>query len=244
MIIFGVYGTNIKNSNILTNITKSDYFCKKNIYKFVTNNTAIYIENDLKSCYQVHQSKHSLIVGDIASRETDIKEYIESNDKKNIAQDFINKFYGSYLIFNAEASKLAIIRDPIGQLPIFHTKLENELICFSNQISVLLELTDTKLSFDWDYISCFLIHTFITSPSTAFQKINELPHGCMITFEQNENIPKITSIWDPLNFCNNKNYNEEHFLQEIFDTLYTTTKNLIGEARANILLDLPNKLSI
>lgn len=242
MIIFGVYGSNLKNSNILNHIIKSDYFGKKNIYKFITNNTVIYIENDVKSCYKVYPSKHTLIVGDIASKEIDIKEYLASNDTKNIAQDFINKFYGSYLIFNEEDAKLAIIRDPVGQLPIFHTKLESGLICFSNQISVLLELTDTKLAFNWDYIACFLIHTFITSPSTAFQKINELPHGCMITFEQNDNLPKITAVWDPLNFCHNKNYNEEHFLRQIFDTLYTTTQNLIGETESNILLDFSGGL--
>ena len=138
---------------------------------------------------QILKTSDALLIGKIFSKK-DYKKITE-NDLKRISKktqaNFVDEYWGNYLLIKIDQEKqsLTILRDPVGQLPLFYTTMGNGTILFSSEISILYELTYPKPAVNWAYFSSYLVNSFITTNQTPFENCYELPHGCQVTFSQN-----------------------------------------------------------
>lgn len=226
--------------------TRNNHLSSEKVERFINGGLAVCVSMDKyesANC-RVLKVANSLIIGSIFPKGNwkidEMQDLLKTEDIENFV---IENCYGSYLIFSNKNDSLKITRDPIGQLPLFYSKL-NERIFFSNEISVLADLTDKKLKYNWSYLSSFLLHTFITSDSTAFEGINELPHGCFLLVNSGSNSvsSSVGVAWDPRKFCiHNKNFISYEPLN-IVENLIKIVRKTINCPNSRLMLDFSGGL--
>jgi len=119
-----------------------------------------------------------------------------------------------FLDFNKE--KIFLIRDRLGQKPLFYTQNSKELSFSSNLVS-LAKLSD-NLEIKERYLNQYLELGTIPSPNTLFKNIFKVKPAEIMEFSINDNIhlTNKSSYWDIDEFIDNKKFIHEEFIS-IFD---------------------------
>jgi len=163
-----------------------------------------------------------------AVTENDLDEYVGKP-----SNEFCNTYWGSYVLIIARAETTEITRDITGQLPLFYAKSTSEEIYFSSEIEILMELLGCRPSFNWDYLSSFILRTFITTEQTAFDGLHELPHGCKLSYTAHNETVECDIAWNPLHYVNGYSGPEttKQSIIEIFSNVirsWTKDENLLS----------------
>jgi len=201
---------------------------KKNISYYETELVSIIAGNTSSTLYQgeIISTERSLLAGRVFSKEEYkvINQELLEKYSHLTSKDFIKNFWGSYIFINTDVinRKLTILKDPIGQFPIFYTKGESQEIIFASEIEVLWEMMDVKPAFNWNYFADYLVHSSITSNQTAFEGIFELPHGCEVCFNIDSDTDNLSVVWNPLDYCDDRK-SAEQTQKDIIET----AKNVI-----------------
>jgi hypothetical protein len=132
-----------------------------------------------------------------AITEKDLEEYLGKP-----SEEFCNTYWGSYIFIIAVSGMTQIVRDATGQLPLFYAKVTSGEIIFASEIEILMEMLGRRPSFNWDYLSSFVLRTFITTEQTAFEGVYELPHGCKLEFTTPSERIECDIAWNPLHYVN------------------------------------------
>ncbi len=204
MIVAGVFNQIDENTfKKLVSITGEKI--KKNITYFKNGFTNIIAGNTSSTVDQgrILNIKDALLVGKVFSKNS-----YEAVTKEDLMQQldissqlFVKKYWGNYLYVTVKNKIAIILRDPVGQFPLFYTKLDSGECLFSSEIEILINMMKNKPGFNWKYFSSYLVHAFITTEQTAFDRIYELPHGCQISFNCVNNLMKRSIVWNPLDYC-------------------------------------------
>ena len=131
---------------------------------------------------------------------------------------FLERINGQFSIvfldFNNE--KIFLIRDRLGQKPLFYTQNSKELSFSSNLVS-LAKLSD-NLEIKERYLNQYLELGTIPSPNTLFKNIYKVKPAEIMEFSINDNIhlTNKSSYWDIDEFIDNKKFIHEEFIS-IFD---------------------------
>ena len=131
---------------------------------------------------------------------------------------FLERINGQFSIvfldFNKE--KIFLIRDRLGQKPLFYTQNSKELSFSSNLVS-LAKLSD-NLEIKERYLNQYLELGTIPSPNTLFKNIFKVKPAEIMEFSINDNIhlTNKSSYWDIDEFIDNKKFIHEEFIS-IFD---------------------------
>lgn len=221
------------------NKSKNDTFAKLvALTKKYIKKESTFFENDLVSVVMgktsdtvcqgaLLKSTDSVLIGKVFR-----KDNYKSITKKELAQQskepnksFVNKYWGNYLLINTDIKNktVRILRDPVGQLPLFYTKLESGDVLFSSNIEILYRMTHTKQGFNWRYLSAYLVHGAFATDQTAFNDIYELPHGCELFIGGVNNFISQFAVWNPLDYC--KPYKKEQFQKNIIETMTNVIKS-------------------
>lgn len=241
MIVSGIYGIKKGNNILLDNLINLNrkqirqnekYFEHDNLY-IICGNTSSEKEQG-----QILRTENSILMGKVFDKKDYNKIDIKSLKTNKNNEDFVNNYWGSYLLFKSGSNKtITILRDPIGQLPFFYTQLPTKEIIFSSEIGIIYDLLTTKPSYNWAYFSSYLMHSSITTSYTPFENIYELCHGCELII--NDNFITERVIWNPLNYIDN--YDEKNINSNIIDTTTNVIKNWISNTD-NIFLDFSGGL--
>jgi asparagine synthase (glutamine-hydrolysing) len=135
---------------------------------------------------------------------------------------FTKKYWGNYLYITVKDKVVTILRDPVGQFPLFYTRLDSGECLFSSEIEILINMMKSKPEFNWKYFSSYLIHAFITTEQTAFNGIYELPHGCQLSFNYVGKELKRSVVWNPLDYL--QGYRD---LEDTKNKIISITSNVI-----------------
>lgn len=127
--------------------------------------------------------------------EKDLEEYLGKPPEA-----FCDMYWGSYVFIRMASDATEIIRDITGQLPLFHTVAASGKILIASDIEILLEMLGRRPGFNWDYLSSFILRTFISSEQTPFEDVYELPHGCKLTFTRSCDSIECDAAWNPLQY--------------------------------------------
>ena len=131
-----------------------------------------------------------------------------------LGNKFLEKIEGQFSIafLNKDDNTLTLIRDRLGQKPLYYTLNKDELIFSSNFKSVLSYKKNFNI--DQEQISTFLELGCVPSPNTLDKEIFKLEPGELIEISLNDLviINKI-KYWDIKNFLDDKEFNKKVFFK-------------------------------
>ena len=82
------------------------------------------------------------------------------------------------VIYNRRINKIYLIRDRMGEKPIYYLKSESEKTFFyASEMKAVMEVNRNKVSIDPLSVDLFLKYQFIPEPSTMFREVKKVPAG-------------------------------------------------------------------
>ena len=143
--------------------------------------------------------------------------------------DFIKKLIGQFSIFflDHNSEKAYLIRDRLGQKPLFYF-IDNNNFSFSSNLKSLININN-KFDLDEDSINEYLNLGVVTSPNTIFKNHHKVEPGQIIEIEINNNFQKKTEYYWSLE----ENYDTKKFDSDIFYEL------LVDSIRMRNVSDVP-----
>ncbi len=138
---------------------------------------------------------------------------------------FVEKLRGQFSIafFDEKSSKLHLIRDRLGQKPLYYY-IDNENIHFgSSLLSILKILKEYKI--DEKQIYNYIDYGVISSPFTLFKNVYKLMPSEILTidFQKNNFTSKKSKYWNVENFLNNKPFEIEEFFDIFSESINIRT---------------------
>ena len=140
--------------------------------------------------------------------------------------DYINKLRGQFSIFfwEKQKKKIYLVRDRLGQKPLYYKNTKNSLIFGSNLKSIASLDKDYEL--DFRSVSEYLDYGAISSPNTIFKNYKKVKPAEIIEFDYNNNeLDKSNKIyWEIENFIDNKNFEKEEFFDKFSESINVRVK--------------------
>ncbi len=134
---------------------------------------------------------------------------------------FTEKIIGQFAIafVDTKKEKLYLIRDRVGQKPLYYNLGINEA-SFSSNLKSLLKIND-KQDIDDTQLINYINFGVVPSPNTLFKNIYKLEPGSIleIDFSENQIKSKTYSYWSIENYINNKKFDSEEFFNLFFDAV-------------------------
>ena len=135
--------------------------------------------------------------------------------------DFLKYIEGQFSIFywNKRLKKIYLIRDRLGQKPLYYYFANKEIHFASNKKSILK--LNNKLNINKRAIDQFVSYGAIFSPNTIFENIYKVNPGQYIEIDYSTDIfqKKEFNYWELENYVNNKKFVKEEFLQLFKDAV-------------------------
>lgn len=223
---------------------ETKYLNQKNLdqanvyFSFVFNRLSIIDLTDTASQPMVTNNKENLMMfnGEIYNykelKEILLKRGITFNSKNSDTEvlleglsifglDFINNIIGQFAIafYEIKNKKIHLIRDRVGQKPLFFNLAETSLVFGSNLISVA-DISGHK-QIDYKQIGNFFNYGVIKSPNTIYKNIYKLKPGEIITFNLEKNFQAQNHIY----WSSTDELDEKKFIAEEFYELFSSSIN-------------------
>tara|TARA_B110000003_G_scaffold274808_1_gene315702 strand:- start:4900 stop:6684 length:1785 start_codon:yes stop_codon:yes gene_type:complete len=148
---------------------------------------------------------------------------------------FINKLRGMFSIFYLDRYKKEglIIRDRLGQKPIYYKKTSSSLSFSSNLISLIK--IDNNYKIDEHQLLNYLNFGIISSPDTLFKHYKKLQPGSFIKFNYSDGIfsEKLTNYWKTEDYVDSIKFNKGHFFKIFEESV--NLRNMADVPIANFL---------
>lgn len=111
--------------------------------------------------------------------------------------DAVQSFEGMFALghWNHDPRQLLLVRDRLGQKPLYWHDDGNQLV-FASELKALLRYLDRKFDIDPAALDEFFTRGYILSPRTIFQGIHKLPAGCQLRLDANDWQIQIDRYWD------------------------------------------------
>ena len=134
----------------------------------------------------------------------------------NYGLDFVNKLNGQFSIFfkNSKLNKVFLIRDRLGQKPLFY-HIDKMGISFSTNLKSLVKLNKTA-NFSEEMIVDYLNLGVVPSPNTIFKDYYKVQPGSILSYDLDTLEVNKIKYWDIENHIGNKKFNYNEFV-EIFE---------------------------
>ena len=139
--------------------------------------------------------------------------------------DFVSKLRGQFAIAFLEEkdSKLHLIRDRLGQKPLYYY-LDNEHIHFGSSLLSLLKIIK-EYKIDENQLHNYLDYGIVSSPFTLFKNVYKLMPSEILTVDlmKNKFAAKKTKYWNVENFVDNKPFDDEEFFSILTESIALRT---------------------
>ena len=151
--------------------------------------------------------------------------------------EFINQLIGQFSIFfnSAKNKKAYLVRDRLGQKPLYYRYSKNNF-SFGSNLKTLLKINNNSFSISDSAVSEYLNYGYVSSPNTIFDDYKKIKPGNFLTIDYSG--PKIkifeTEYWNVKHLDSENDFNTEEFF-DIFDDA--------NKIRQNADVDVANFLS-
>jgi asparagine synthase (glutamine-hydrolysing) len=127
--------------------------------------------------------------------------------------EFINKLVGQFAItfLDLEKNLLYLIKDRVGQKPLFY-EIENDKVIFSSNLKSINNINN-KNEISSSQIFNFLNFGVIPSPSTIFKNIHKVKPGTYIKINLEDYSYSEVEYWNPSDFIADNPFDEKKFLE-------------------------------
>ena len=161
-----------------------------------------------------------------------LKFYTSHSDTETIlvglsyyGKKFVSKLRGQFAIafLDEKESKLHLIRDRLGQKPLYYY-LDNEHIHFGSSLLSLLKIIK-EYKIDENQLNSYLNYGIVSSPFTLFKNVYKLMPSEILTVDlmKNKFTAKKTKYWNVENFVDNKPFDDEEFFSILTESIYLRT---------------------
>ena len=135
--------------------------------------------------------------------------------------DYINKFIGQFSIvfYNSKNKQLSLIRDRLGQKPLFYSYEKNSLNFGSNLKSLVSK--DSMPEVDSESLINYLNYNVVPSPKTIFKNYYKVEPGEYISFQISNEINKVEQkkYWKLEDYVSNNKFDSEKFFELFSDAV-------------------------
>lgn len=109
----------------------------------------------------------------------------------------VDRYWGTYfaLLHEANAARYHVLRDPLGNMPGYHTRFKGIDIFFSH-IGDCVRLLPIRYRVDRRYLARWLIFSNLTCEATGLEGVAPLPSADRLTFRKGRMTR--SAAWDPI----------------------------------------------
>jgi len=128
--------------------------------------------------------------------------------------DCVQKLRGmfAFALYDETRRRLLIARDRLGKKPV-HYALVNKRLLFGSEIKAILAVAPELAEVNPDALLQYFYFGYIPDPVTAFARIQKLPPGCLLEFENGD--LEIRKYWDLPQYGTHSPATEEECLQQV-----------------------------
>ena len=110
--------------------------------------------------------------------------------------DFVHHLNGMFAIalWDRTAQRLLLVRDRLGQKPLYYAYTKNGLV-FGSELKCLLACPDTPIELDRSAIYHYFTLGYVPHPLSIYKGIRQLPPGCRVSIER-EKTPRVERYWN------------------------------------------------
>ena len=140
--------------------------------------------------------------------------------------EFVNKLNGQFAIsiWDKRKEELFLARDRVGIRPFYYTRINNSFV-FASEMKSLLEFPGINPKFSSKSLAQYFTFWTALSPNTPFQDIFEIPPGCYMIL--NKNNETLKSYWElPISKPSNYKYNNVEEAALKFEELFSSAVKL------------------
>jgi asparagine synthase (glutamine-hydrolysing) len=133
--------------------------------------------------YNYVELRHELVaLGHRFRTNSDTEVLIESYRAWNLGA--INRFRGmfAFALWDADAQRLVLARDPFGKKPLF-IAMQPGVLVFGSEIEPLLQFPSVDRTFDLESLGHYLLNRYVPGPATFFRGVMKLQPGNYAVWE-------------------------------------------------------------
>lgn len=136
---------------------------------------------------------------------------------------FIEKLIGQFAIsfLDNNSNKLYLVRDRLGQKPLFYSLLGNQIL-FSSNLKSINDLLSCEI--DSESLNQYLNYGVVSSPNTIYQNIFKLKPGEILEYDIDTHQIKKNLYWQPENFVANNVFEKSNFF-DLFSNAVSIRQN-------------------
>ena len=130
---------------------------------------------------------------------------------ENYGEDFVQYLSGMFAIalWDEKLGKLVLVRDRLGQKPLFY-ELDGETLYFASEVKSILAIRNRRRELDYLSLHYYLSLRFIPDSRTIFRDIQKLPAAHRLVY-QDGNL-SVSKYWE-LDFRDKLDLSEEAFTE-------------------------------
>ena len=150
---------------------------------------------------------------------------------EEMGADCVQKLRGMFAlaIYDRKKRKLVLARDRLGKKPL-HYALLNHKLFFASEIKSILAVAPELAEVNAQGLLEYLYYGYVPDPITAFTRIQKLPPGHLLEFENGE--VRIRRYWDLPQYNTHAPRSEEECLEEL-------ERRLLEATRIRLISDVP-----
>ena len=136
---------------------------------------------------------------------------------------FVEKLIGQFAIsfLDNKSNKLYLVRDRLGQKPLFYSLLSNQIL-FSSNLKSINDLLSCEVSSE--SLNEYLNYGVVSSPNKNYQNIFKLKPGEILEYDIDTNSYKTHLYWKPEEFISNNTFEKSNFL-DLFSNAVSIRQN-------------------
>ena len=135
--------------------------------------------------------------------------------------NFIDRMIGqfAFIFYLSDEQKLYLVRDRVGQKPLFYARNSSDIIFGSNLISVANEFSIKNI--DVNSYEKYLNYGVVPSPATIYENVYKVEPAQIVEFDlkQNSIQEKKYKYWNLKDYESDEKFDHERFTQLISDSI-------------------------
>ena len=144
------------------------------------------------------------IIGDLFTHDSPPRVVETFNDetavraRKTRGSAIVERYWGGYIAFVADAETVHILRDPSATLPCLYVS-QNDATIVASDVNLLIDSGYLSPKIDFPFLAAHLYAPDVRSPRTGLIGLHELLAGFRLTVENAGHV--ITPCWSPWDYC-------------------------------------------
>jgi asparagine synthase (glutamine-hydrolysing) len=150
----------------------------------------------------------------------------------------VNMFNGmfAFSIYDSKQNKVYLVRDRVGEKPLFYTTYDNEL-CFSSELKSLLYFSEASKKLNHQAFDSFMLMGYVPGDLCIIDNYNKLEPAHILSYEIHTKKIQKWKYWDLPKFDNSIHFNNEELIDELAGLLQDSVKNqLVADVPIGVLL--------